>query len=104
MDKKIPVGISACLLGERVRFDGGHKRCEFAAQQLAPFLRYEPICPEMAIGLPTPRPALRLTEAAQGIFRSVLATAATFPSPKRCRPFPRKNQPVAPSLRLYRLR
>lgn len=37
MDKKIPVGISACLLGERVRFDGGHKRCEFAAQQLAPF-------------------------------------------------------------------
>ncbi|CAO97365.1 YbgA family protein [Erwinia tasmaniensis] len=66
MDKKIPVGISACLLGERVRFDGGHKRSEFAAQQLAPFLRYEPVCPEMAIGLPTPRPALRLTEAAQG--------------------------------------
>lgn len=62
MGDKIPVGISACLLGERVRFDGGHKRNEFAAEQLAPFLRYEPACPEMAIGLPTPRPALRLTE------------------------------------------
>jgi len=62
MGDKIPVGISACLLGEKVRFDGGHKRNEFAAEQLAPFLRYEPACPEMGIGLPTPRPALRLTE------------------------------------------
>lgn len=62
MGEKIPVGISACLLGEKVRFDGGHKRNAFAAEQLAPFIRYEPACPEMAIGLPTPRPALRLTE------------------------------------------
>jgi len=64
MSKKIPVGISACLLGDNVRFDGGHKRCAFAAEDLAPFMRYEPACPEMAIGLPTPRPALRLTETA----------------------------------------
>jgi len=62
MSGKIPVGISACLLGDTVRFDGGHKRCAFAAEDLAPFMRYEPVCPEMAIGLPTPRPALRLTE------------------------------------------
>lgn len=62
MSEKIPVGISACLLGDTVRFDGGHKRCAFAAEDLAPFIRYEPACPEMAIGLPTPRPALRLTE------------------------------------------
>ena len=60
MSDKIPVGISACLLGETVRFDGGHKRLAFAVEQLAPFVRFEPICPEMAIGLPTPRPALRL--------------------------------------------
>ncbi|KGT90394.1 membrane protein [Erwinia typographi] len=66
MSEKIPVGISACLLGDKVRFDGGHKRCAFAAEQLAPYLRYEPSCPEMAIGLPTPRPALRLTEIAVG--------------------------------------
>ena len=66
MGDKIPVGISACLLGEKVRFDGGHKRNEFAAEHLAPFLRFEPVCPEMAIGLPTPRPALRLTDAEGG--------------------------------------
>lgn len=66
MGDKIPVGISACLLGDKVRFDGGHKRNEFAAEHLAPFLRFEPVCPEMAIGLPTPRPALRLTEAGDG--------------------------------------
>ena len=66
MSEKIPVGISACLLGDSVRFDGGHKRCAFAAEDLAPFVRYEPVCPEMAIGLPTPRPALRLTETAGG--------------------------------------
>jgi uncharacterized protein YbgA (DUF1722 family)/uncharacterized protein YbbK (DUF523 family) len=66
MSEKIPVGISACLLGDTVRFDGGHKRCAFAAEDLAPYIRYEPACPEMAIGLPTPRPALRLTEREEG--------------------------------------
>lgn len=67
MSEKIPVGISACLLGDNVRFDGGHKRCAFAAEDLAPYMRFDPICPEMAIGLPTPRPALRLTRnAAEG--------------------------------------
>ncbi|WP_312358134.1 YbgA family protein [Mixta calida] len=62
MSEKIPVGISACLLGESVRFDGGHRRLTFATDELAPYVRYEPICPEMAIGLPTPRPALRLVK------------------------------------------
>lgn len=60
MGERIPVGISACLLGSSVRFDGGHKRLAFATEELAPYVRYEPICPEMDIGLPTPRPALRL--------------------------------------------
>ena len=62
MNHKIPVGISACLLGDAVRFDGGHKRLAFAADELAPWVRFEPVCPEMAIGLPTPRPALRLVK------------------------------------------
>jgi len=62
MSVKIPLGISTCLLGEQVRFDGGHKRLAFAVNELAPFVRFEPICPEMAIGLPTPRPALRLVK------------------------------------------
>ncbi|MFZ1872831.1 YbgA family protein [Serratia sp. D1N4] len=65
MNDKIPVGISACLLGGTVRFDGGHKRFAFAVEQLAPYVRFEPICPEMAIGLPAPRPALRLVKKQQ---------------------------------------
>ncbi|CNG77439.1 YbgA family protein [Yersinia intermedia] len=63
MSDKIAVGISACLLGEKVRFDGGHKRLTFAVDELAPFVHFEPVCPEMAIGLPSPRPALRLVKA-----------------------------------------
>lgn len=66
MSEKIPVGISACLLGDNVRFDGGHKRLVFAVDELAPWVRFEPVCPEMAIGLPVPRPALRLVKQATG--------------------------------------
>lgn len=66
MDNKIPVGISACLLGSPVRFDGGHKRLPFAVDALSPWVRFEPVCPEMAIGLPVPRPALRLVNTGQG--------------------------------------
>jgi Uncharacterized conserved protein len=64
MSEKIPVGISACLLGEPVRFDGGHKRLPFVVEELSVWVRFEPICPEMAIGLPVPRPALRLVKIA----------------------------------------
>ncbi|HEY3590094.1 MAG TPA: 2-thiouracil desulfurase family protein [Buttiauxella sp.] len=66
MSDKISIGISACLLGENVRFDGGHKRLAFAVNELAPWVHFEPICPEMAIGLPTPRPALRLVKLDDG--------------------------------------
>ncbi|HAU4331240.1 DUF523 and DUF1722 domain-containing protein [Citrobacter freundii] len=62
MNEKIPVGISACLLGANVRFDGGHKRLAFAVEDLSPWVCFEPVCPEMAIGLPVPRPALRLVK------------------------------------------
>ncbi|WJV55206.1 DUF523 and DUF1722 domain-containing protein [Prodigiosinella aquatilis] len=64
---QIPVGISACLLGNPVRFDGGHKRFSFAVEQLTPYFGFELICPEMAIGLPVPRPALRLVKDDQGM-------------------------------------
>lgn len=66
MSEKIPVGISACLLGEQVRFDGGHKRLAFAVEELSPWVRFEHVCPEMAIGLPVPRPALRLVQTQEG--------------------------------------
>ncbi|EOD55827.1 YbgA family protein [Aeromonas molluscorum] len=66
---KINVGISACLLGQQVRFDGGHKRSSFCDRELAAFFEYQPICPEMAIGLGTPRAAIRLVKR-QGTIRA----------------------------------
>ncbi|SIQ86962.1 Uncharacterized conserved protein YbgA, DUF1722 family [Aeromonas sp. RU39B] len=59
---KIKVGISACLLGAPVRYDGGHKRSPFCERELAEFFEYHPVCPEMAIGLGTPRPTIRLVK------------------------------------------
>ncbi|MEO3866756.1 YbgA family protein [Rheinheimera fenheensis] len=56
----VKIGISACVLGEKVRFDGGHKGSSFCMQQLASLVQYVPVCPEMAIGMPSPRPAIRL--------------------------------------------
>ncbi|PSJ46839.1 hypothetical protein C7I36_02735 [Zobellella taiwanensis] len=56
----IRVGISGCLMGQQVRFDGGHKRSDFCTEELARFVEFVPVCPEMAIGLGTPRPSIRL--------------------------------------------
>lgn len=60
----IRIGISACLLGEEVRFDGGHKRDRFLTDVLGPHVEWVPICPEVEIGLGTPRETLRLVRAA----------------------------------------
>lgn len=57
---KIKVGISACLIGQAVRFDGGHKRSSFCERDLGAHFDYHPVCPEMAIGLGAPRAAIRL--------------------------------------------
>ncbi|MDU2939676.1 MAG: DUF523 and DUF1722 domain-containing protein [Enterobacteriaceae bacterium] len=66
MSDKIPVGVSACVVGEQVRFGGGHNRLTFAVDDLASWVRFEPVCPEMGIGLPVPRPALRLVKNSEG--------------------------------------
>jgi len=60
MEEKIRLGISSCLLGEKVRFDGGHKRDPFLVETLGRYVEYVPVCPEVELGLPTPREALRL--------------------------------------------
>ncbi len=56
----IRLGVSSCLLGTEVRFDGGHKRDRFLTDQLADFVEWVPICPEVEVGMGTPRPAMRL--------------------------------------------
>jgi uncharacterized protein YbgA (DUF1722 family)/uncharacterized protein YbbK (DUF523 family) len=58
--KKIPIGISSCLLGQNVRFDGGHKLDAYITGTLSQYFEFYPFCPEMGIGLGTPRPTLHL--------------------------------------------
>lgn len=57
---RIRIGISSCLLGERVRYDGGHKRDRYIATTLARHVEFVPVCPEVAIGLGVPRPPVEL--------------------------------------------
>jgi uncharacterized protein YbgA (DUF1722 family)/uncharacterized protein YbbK (DUF523 family) len=56
----IRLGVSACLLGDEVRHDGGHKRDAFLVDTLGPFVEWVPVCPEVEIGLGVPRPPIRL--------------------------------------------
>ena len=58
----ITLGISACLLGRKVRFNGGHKRCAFIADVLPHYFSLIPICPETAIGMGVPREPIRLVQ------------------------------------------
>jgi uncharacterized protein YbbK (DUF523 family) len=64
------VGASSCLLGEQVRYDGGHRRHAYLTEVLGPHVDWVPFCPEMAIGLGTPRETLRLTAGDHLINRS----------------------------------
>lgn len=59
-DDKPRIGISQCLLGDEVRYDGGHKRDVFLTDVLAPFVEWVPVCPEVEAGLGTPREAMHL--------------------------------------------
>lgn len=54
------LGISRCLLGDEVRFDGGHKRDNFLTDVLGPYVEWVSVCPEVEAGLGTPREAMRL--------------------------------------------
>ena len=60
--QKLRLGVSACLLGEEVRYNGGHKRDRFLTDVLGPYVEWVPVCPEVEIGLGTPRPAIRLVQ------------------------------------------
>jgi uncharacterized protein YbgA (DUF1722 family)/uncharacterized protein YbbK (DUF523 family) len=57
---KIRLGISRCLLGENVRYDGGHKLDHYLVYTLGKFVEWVPVCPEVEFGLPVPREAMRL--------------------------------------------
>jgi uncharacterized protein YbgA (DUF1722 family)/uncharacterized protein YbbK (DUF523 family) len=57
---RLRVGISACLVGQEVRYDGGHKRDQFLTDTLGQFVEWVPVCPEVELGLGIPRETIRL--------------------------------------------
>jgi uncharacterized protein YbbK (DUF523 family) len=59
-DRPIRLGVSSCLLGNAVRYDGGHRRNTFVTEVLGSFVEWVPVCPEVEVGMGTPRPALHL--------------------------------------------
>jgi uncharacterized protein YbgA (DUF1722 family)/uncharacterized protein YbbK (DUF523 family) len=56
----IRIGISSCLLGQTVRFDGGHKRDSFLVDTLGRYVEWVPVCPEVEVGMGTPRETVHL--------------------------------------------
>lgn len=58
----IRLGVSACLLGDEVRYDGGHKRNPFLTDVLGPFVEWVKVCPEVESGMGTPRESVRLVD------------------------------------------
>ncbi len=60
MQDKIRVGVSSCLLGNQVRYDGGHKHDRYITDTLGKYFDFIPVCPEVECGLPIPREAMRL--------------------------------------------
>lgn len=60
MSPPIAIGVSSCLLGEHVRYDGGHKLDRYITDTLGQFFRFVPVCPEVGCGMPVPREAMHL--------------------------------------------
>ncbi len=60
MDRVIKIGVSSCLLGEHVRYDGGHKHDRYITETLGSYFTFFPVCPEVECGLPVPRESMRL--------------------------------------------
>jgi uncharacterized protein YbgA (DUF1722 family)/uncharacterized protein YbbK (DUF523 family) len=60
MTRPIKLGVSSCLLGEHVRYDGGHKHDRYITDTLGRCFTFVPVCPEVGCGMPVPREAMRL--------------------------------------------
>ena len=76
--RPIRIGISACLLGEKVRFDGGHKRDAFLTETFGRFVEWVPVCPEVECGLGTPRESMRLVRGEDGVRLLTVKTGVDF--------------------------
>lgn len=68
---KPKIAVSSCLVGQQVRFDGGHKNNRYLSDVLSDYFDFVPLCPEVAIGLGTPRPTIRLVNEGDGVVQAV---------------------------------
>ena len=66
-DPRPRVGVSRCLLGDEVRYDGGHKRDATLISTLGPLVEWVPVCPEVEAGMGTPREAIDLVASGDGV-------------------------------------
>lgn len=74
MDRGSPpirIGVSSCLIGREVRFDGGHKRNDFLTEMLSNFVEFVPVCPEVELGLGVPRESVKLKRDVGGEVRMI---------------------------------
>ena len=60
MQDKIKIGVSSCLVGERVRWDEDHKQVQYVRKVLGDYFKYVPICPEVEVGMGAPRETVAL--------------------------------------------
>ena len=67
MDERVLIGISSCLLGNEVRYDGGHSRSDTIIESIGELFELIAFCPEVAIGLSIPRPPINLVSVSGGI-------------------------------------
>jgi uncharacterized protein YbgA (DUF1722 family)/uncharacterized protein YbbK (DUF523 family) len=88
-ERPIRIGVSSCLLGERVRWDGGHKKDAFLVDQLARFVEWVPVCPEVEAGMGTPRPTVQLVRDGEEL--RMLETRSGRDHSDRMRRFARKR-------------
>lgn len=63
----IRIGVSSCVIGEEVRYNGGHSRQRYLTDILANFVEYVPVCPEVEVGMGVPRPTVRIVEQVDGL-------------------------------------
>ncbi|NOT85170.1 MAG: DUF1722 domain-containing protein [Methylococcaceae bacterium] len=91
--QKIPIGISSCLLGEKVRYDGGHKRDAYINGTLSAYFDFHPFCPEVEIGLGIPRPAIQLIKVDNEI-RCIGAKDPTLDVTERLRNYADQQAPL----------
>jgi len=64
---EIKVGVSSCLLGNEVRYDGGHKNNDYIHKTLSQYFEFRPFCPELESGMSVPRPPIQLRHTEQGV-------------------------------------